>query len=249
MPLDAVKNRLVEDPKSCWFYHVMDLPGYGTTTGEWDLRNTFDDYIGRFDLKGKRVLDAGAASGFCSFQMEARGATVVSFDMEDGYYFDLVPFYTQRDKFDARRKDIRVGMETAKNGYWFAHRLLGSKAIAYYGTVYNIPPEVGQFDVVVMGQILVHLRDPFAALASASARCGKTLIIIEALHNDPGPVAQFHPKAGVPAMDHSWWKLSAQLYREMLGILGFQISSITYSKHRCTANGKDEELATIIANR
>jgi hypothetical protein len=63
------------------------------------------------------------------------------------------------------------------------------------------------------------------------------------------PTALLHPRAGVPEMDHSWWKLSVPLYREMLGILGFKIEPVSYSKHRCTQNGKDEQLATIIARR
>src|SRR4051812_37484330 len=67
----------------CWFYHVMDLPGAGKVGGQWDLRGQVDEYLGGFDFRGKRVLDVGAASGFLTFEMEKRGADVVSFDMKD----------------------------------------------------------------------------------------------------------------------------------------------------------------------
>ncbi len=43
-------------------------------------------------LRGKRVLDACALSGFTSFAMEALGAEVVSYDRAEGRHWDLVPF-------------------------------------------------------------------------------------------------------------------------------------------------------------
>jgi hypothetical protein len=56
--------RYVEDPSTCYFYHSMELPGFGLQRGEWDLRGRFDEYIGHVDLAGARVVDEGCASGF-----------------------------------------------------------------------------------------------------------------------------------------------------------------------------------------
>lgn len=56
--------RAVADLSECDFYHVMDLPNIGMVGGEWDLRQTINDYLGRFPFQGKRVLDVGAAAGF-----------------------------------------------------------------------------------------------------------------------------------------------------------------------------------------
>ena len=52
---------LLED---CYFYHTMDVPGAGLVTGEWDLRNGVDAYLGHESVAGKRVLELGTASGF-----------------------------------------------------------------------------------------------------------------------------------------------------------------------------------------
>jgi hypothetical protein len=41
----------------------MDLPGYGTMPGEWNLRAGVREYLGGVGLRGKRVLEVGTASG------------------------------------------------------------------------------------------------------------------------------------------------------------------------------------------
>jgi 2-polyprenyl-3-methyl-5-hydroxy-6-metoxy-1,4-benzoquinol methylase len=74
----------VESAADCDFYHVMELPGVGRVGDQWDLRGTVDAYLGDFDFQGKRALDVGAASGFLTFEMEKRGASVVSFDLGGG---------------------------------------------------------------------------------------------------------------------------------------------------------------------
>ena len=75
----------------CEFYHVMDLPGYGLTEGQWDLRAGADAYLGGFEFSGKRVLEIGPASGFLTFEMERRGADVVCFDVAEEIGWDFVP--------------------------------------------------------------------------------------------------------------------------------------------------------------
>ena len=69
----------------------MELPGVGVVGGQWDLRESIEDYLAAFPFAGKRVLDVGAARGFPSFEMERRGAEVVSFDMSPDGRWDIVP--------------------------------------------------------------------------------------------------------------------------------------------------------------
>ena len=73
--------RTVTDLEECYFYHSMEIPGYGLVEGPWDLRGGVDDYLGNVDLNGKRVLEVGTASGFLCFTMEGRGADVVAYDL------------------------------------------------------------------------------------------------------------------------------------------------------------------------
>ena len=83
--------RMVTDVTECYFYHVMDLPGYGRVGGEWDLRDVAQEYLGCVDYSGKRVLEVGTASGFLCFFLEGQGAEVVAYDLSEDQLWDVVP--------------------------------------------------------------------------------------------------------------------------------------------------------------
>ena len=82
----------------CDFYHSMIIPGVGEIIGLWDLRQTVDDYLGRIDFAGKRVLEIGPASGFLTIEMERRGADVVAVELREGVGWDFVPFPGEADR-------------------------------------------------------------------------------------------------------------------------------------------------------
>ena len=48
--------RMVTRLDQCFFYHTMELPGFGVVPGHWDLRENFDEYIGGIDLKGNKIV-------------------------------------------------------------------------------------------------------------------------------------------------------------------------------------------------
>jgi 2-polyprenyl-3-methyl-5-hydroxy-6-metoxy-1,4-benzoquinol methylase len=154
-------------PEDCFWYHTMDLPGIGEVQGEWDLRGNFEPYIGHVDLRERSVLDIGTASGFLSFSAEAAGAaSVVSFDIDIAERQHLLPFKDSLYYRDhaAWAKERTADFERWKNGYWLAHQALGSQARAVYGDVYNLPTELGEFDVVIFCAVLEHLADPIRAM-------------------------------------------------------------------------------------
>ncbi|MBN1515638.1 methyltransferase domain-containing protein [Candidatus Sumerlaeota bacterium] len=243
--------RHIERAEDCIFYHVMDLPGFTMPDAPWDLRGKFDDYTGRVKMKGKTVLDIGAATGFLSFEAEKRGATVVSFDISEGKYQNLLPFvqkqyYRDHATWAAERTHH---FDQWKNGYWLAHRLLKSKARAFYGNIYDLPVEVGMFDVTIIGSVLEHLADPIAALTSISRLTEDTMIITTDAIDDDEPVARFMGRANNPDQDYTWWFYSLGLYREILGILGFSIERITQGKYLFTHTKTKAKRHTIVAKR
>ena len=161
--------RKVEDVADCYFYHTMELPGRGVIEGrDWDLRGRVDEYLGNVDFAGQRVLEIGPASGFLTFEMEKRGADVISVEVTDEHGWDFVPYP------DARLEEVfgprRIVMQQLKNSYWFSHAALRSKAKVYYGDAYNLPATLGEFDIAVMGAVLLHCRDPLRIVE----QCGKT---------------------------------------------------------------------------
>ena len=59
------------------------------------------------------------------------------------------------------------------------HRVLKSKAKVVYGSIYQIPEEIGKVDIATFGSILLHLRDPFLAMQSALRLVKETVIVTD----------------------------------------------------------------------
>jgi hypothetical protein len=246
------KERLVTNIDDCWFYHVMDLPGLGTVGMEWDLRGRVNDYLGNVELQGKRVLDVGTASGFLTFEMERMGADVVSLDADGPKCSFLLPFKdqlftTNRDEWEASYGRF---LHRMNNGYWLAHRLNKSQAKMVYTNVYSIPQELGQFDVAVIGQILVHLSDPVRALSSVIDRVRGQIVVTEGMVDSDEPIMSLCGRAAT-GIAWSWWHLSTGLYREIFTMAGFEILNITDGQFRCVNPNfpSEQRLTTIVARR
>lgn len=76
-----------------------------------------------------------------------------------------------------------------KYAYWLSHSQLESKARCFYGDIYELDDSFGSFDVVLLGQIFVHLRDGIDALTSAATVCGNKIIIVEGSFHNEYPIA------------------------------------------------------------
>ncbi len=133
-----------------------------------------------------------------------------------------------------------------QNAYWYSHKQLNSKAQAHYGDVYNLPLELGNFDIVFMGMILPHLRDPFQALYSASRLATDTLVVTnpggkpkfwDRLLGRKSSLAKFAPTAGNQRCD-VWWALTHSCIENMLGTLGFKVIDRIGSTAVCNEDGK-----------
>jgi hypothetical protein len=221
--------RLVTSLDDCWFYHAMDLPGAGAVGAEdgWDLRGRFDEYTGHVPLAGRSVLDVGTASGFLTFEAEKRGAQVISFDMASISQRQMVPSPAGADATELGKRRTRI--PKMLNSYWFAHRDLGSRARVVYGDIYALAALVPACNVAIAGQILVHVRDPFAVLHQIALACTDTLIVTEGSFDSRSPTAVF---LGMRSPG-SWWHISNALYREWFALLGFAVESVTTSAYRC----------------
>ncbi|MBZ9909343.1 hypothetical protein LB557_25370 [Mesorhizobium sp. BR115XR7A] len=244
----------VNSVDECIFYHSYDLPESGYVRGHWDLRGRFDDYINGESLDGKRVLDVGTASGFLSFEAEKGGAEVVSFDAESAAVWDRIPF-PKHNAAEERRIWVAGANDYLtkwKRSCWLAHREFRSKNKIAYGNVYDIPAELGMFDTVIVGQILVHLRDMLGALSSIARRCSKTMIIAEGMIDNDAPISTFLGRADNPSDDFSFWHHSTGLYIELMQIMGFRLRSKTVGAFTCNVMGltpRDIDITTLIFDR
>jgi hypothetical protein len=247
--------RVVSDIGECYFYHTMELPGYGTVEGEWDLRKGASEYLGGVDFSGKRVLEIGTASGFLCFYMERQGADVVAYDLSEKESWDIVP-YSQYDYPQAvlnRKAHIRK----INNAYWLSHRVYRSGAKMVYGTVYAIPEKIGLVDISTFGSVLLHVRDPFLALQNALRLTRETVIVTDVLPRRylprrllgkfTGPCMRFLPDFNKIAPKEAWWHLSPEIIVNFIGVLGFEAAEVTY--HIQKYHGTSSKLYTVVGHR
>ena len=176
--------------EECFFYHSMEIPGTGFVRGQWDLTADPEVYLGRVDFEGRRVLEIGPASGYLTFHMERCGATVIGSELSEGCDWDLVPFegHEDVDYLESRQALMRA----MHSGFWFAHRAHRSSAGVVYGSVYDLPEDLGRFDVAVFSAVLLHLRDPFQALRRVLRNVGERAVISDIFpwHRMPAEVAE-----------------------------------------------------------
>jgi tRNA (mo5U34)-methyltransferase len=229
-----------------FWYHTVDLGNGLITPGGYDYRFCLDQFHFPADMRGLRVLDVGAATGFFSFEFEKRGATVVAHDLP-GYDLDKFPGETQEQTrrkhvellgyhmnlSDERRAQILAGQADAEmyrmfldGPFHFCHRILGSKVQRCYSSLYDLTEEKtgGQFDLVYFGDVLLHTINPLQALAAVARLCRGTLILSQTMDS---------PADGVPAMRYvggdeagkdaiSWWLPNRPCIEQMLRKLGFR---------------------------
>jgi len=248
--------RTVTDLAACDFYHSMEIPGYGEVEGEWDLRGGEAAYLGNVDVRGKRVLEIGTASGFMCFYMERAGGEVVAFDLSPNQDVDAVPFAGSDHARQAEA--LRTHVARINNGFWLAHAAHGSRARVAYGSVYAPPPGLGTFDVSTFGSVLLHLRDPFLALQNVLGRTRETVVVtdvgvrtafrlpLRASQVLGGPLF-FRPDASTGEPRVTWWRLTPQVVQRMIAVLGFERSDVTH--HSQTFNGRKRGLFTVVGHR
>lgn len=194
------------------WYHTQELAPDMVTPGMFDLRPYVDRYGIPDDLTGMRALDVGTFEGFWAFELERRGAQVTALDVDRLQQLDWPP--RLRPAEDSRRGE---GFELAKQAFASNVERVGS-------TVYEATPELlgGTFDLVFIGSVAIHLRDPMLALERLAGLCHGRLIFADEYSRKlsllPWPAAEF--RGQTPWM--TWWRPSIRAWRTMLETAGFE---------------------------
>ena len=157
------------------WYHTIEF-GDGTVTPGWmDLR----PIVGRLpwpDVRGKRCLDVGTYDGFLAFELERRGAeSVVATDISDHSQWD----WPRAERERGAEYLAQIAGEKGR-GFELARDALQSSVEKREISVYDLSPEaVGEFDVVVCGSLLLHLKDPVRALEAMRSVCRGSFLSAE----------------------------------------------------------------------
>ncbi len=214
-----LQKRVDEHP---FWYHTMDIVPGVTTPGWFDLRAVVDS-IPWPDVKGKRCLDIGTFDGFLAFEMERRGASeVVAIDVEDHLLWDWPPDYRARDL----PRDPGFSGPPKGAGFRLARELTGSAVDWRAINVYDLSPDlIGTFDVVVMGSLLIHLRDPVRALEAIRSVTGGHFLSSDQIELGLtllGPHRPLYTLNGSGGMCQ-WFNYNAAGHRRLVYAAGFEI--------------------------
>jgi SAM-dependent methyltransferase len=208
------------------WYHTIDSVAGVITPGWWDLRHALP-LLPFPDLRGLRCLDIGTWDGFYAYEMERRGAAeVVAIDVPDLADLDYPP----EVRLDASFDDGHATKQERSAGFRLLHELLDSKVEWRGISVYDIDPaELGTFDFVMLGSLLVHLRDPVRALDAVRGVTSGRFLCVDFVHLPAHLRARHRPifeLRGVGS-DFQWWMASDAGLRQLLHVGGFEIEEVS----------------------
>jgi SAM-dependent methyltransferase len=249
------KRREGADLDDFVWYHATELPDGTVLPGVWDLRGHESTYLGGVDFAGKRVLELGPATGYLTFYMERMGAEVVSFEAGFDVSIDTLPVKGEDQPWE-RLRVMQETIDRNHDAWWYLHRIFGSSAKFVQGNIYDMPGDLGTFDITVVGAILLHLREPWGALSQAAQRTTETMVVTEPLQDDLDPpetnIMRFSPSA-----EHhltNWWSIYPGAVDSMLGRCGFGKTETTmhsqrhHLAHDIGSDAIDQRMYTVVGH-
>lgn len=205
---------LLERARAQGWYHTLELAPGHVTEGFFDLR----PYVSRYGLPerldGQRVLEVGTWDGFWAFELERRGAAeVTALDLDDEADLDWPP----------RRRPGRFPEGRRGDGFRLAKEALGSSVERVNRSVYDATPDdLGQFDLVFCGSVLIHLRDQMLALERIAGLCRGTFISAEEYDPLTGllpfPASRYRADRDKSVV---FWQPSVRTWKRMMWTAGF----------------------------
>jgi hypothetical protein len=169
----------------------------------------------------------GTYDGFLAFELERRGADeVVALDIPGHEDWDWPAHVRAQGPEQLARlagPEKGVGLRVARDA-------LDSRVETVGISVYELSPErLGDFDVVVCGSLMLHLRDPLRALEGIRSVCGGNFMSVEQIDL---ALSVRHPRMPVSRLDGlgsrlQWWIPNLAGHRQMVSVAGFEIERTT----------------------
>lgn len=226
------------------WYHVVELEPGVTTPGFIDLRPHVDGAALPADLAGLRALDIGTFDGFWAFELERRGASVIGVDVDQ-----IPPPDTPRSRWAAVQEELAGAVPGT--GFGLLKDYFGSSVQRRSINVYDLTPESvdGHVDLVFVGAMLLHLRDPVGALERIREvlRPGGRLVLFEPidkkLSRRSEPAARFLQGGTV----WTWWYPNAACLRDWVTTAGFTELTEHGTRDAVDATGNRQRLLALHA--
>lgn len=202
------------------WYHSLELAPGLVTAGWFDLRDMPGKLPLPSSLAGMRCLDIGTYDGFWAFEMERRGAAeVIAVDVLDPNRWDW-----PAGSREAVREAI-AGRKEGSVGFEIAREALGSRVERLDRSVYELDPgDIGSFDLVYLGSLLLHLRDPVGALQRVHGVCRGRLLTLDAVDRRFTALRPRLPTAELDGLGRPWWwRPNRAALARMVTAAGFEI--------------------------
>ena len=227
-----------------FWYHTIEL-GHGLITpGQYDYRDTIRDFGFPKDLTGKSVLDVGSATGFFAFEFEKRGAQVTSVELPSLFDLDRFPgqdvetnirkiqrmMFPRRsgplEEYEAQFSPEELYFLLLEGPFRFCAGRLKSHVKRVYSTVYNLTlsllDRTEGFDLVFVGDVLLHTLRPFEALAAIAPLTKGRLVIAQEMPELGDFSGMVYRGGADPEEDHvCWWMPTKPCFMQLLKKFGF----------------------------
>jgi tRNA (mo5U34)-methyltransferase len=187
---------------SHYWYHVIELEPGVVTPGWIDLRPHVEATRLPADLSGQRALDIGTFDGFWAFELERRGASVIGIDIDQ-----IPPPDTPQSRWAEVQEQLAGSVPGT--GFELLRRWFGSDAERRSVNVYDLDQEAvdGPVDLVFVGAILQHLRDPVGALERVREvlRPGGSLVLFEPVDHKLSKRSEPMARLRIAETIWTWW--------------------------------------------
>ncbi len=223
------------DLSSYYWYHTIDLPNGLVTPGVHDYRRTIAEFQFPGTMRGMRVLDVGSATGFFAFEFAKRGAEVTSLEIPSLRALDRFPGQSVEEQIakietmlgSSRRYTAEeMSFFLLEGPFEFCRRQLDISLQRCAATIYEIPAALERspaFDLVFLGDILIHTLNPLEALAAAASVCRGTLVLAQEMPEsaDGQPLMMYRGGETIAEDEILWWQPNEPCFVQLLKKLGF----------------------------
>jgi tRNA (mo5U34)-methyltransferase len=218
------------DVEALAWYHTIELGDGLVTPGFYDHRSVAGRLPWPPSLEGMRCLDVAGSDGFWAFEMCRRGAAeVVSIDLEDPSRQDWqgapASVAGRRDGASQTSGRWEGDAGRTRRAFELARGALGHEVQRLDLSIYDVSPErLGDFDLVFVGSVLLHLRDPVRALSAVRQVVRGQLLVFEPVVLALSALLPRTPLATLWRLDEPrWWTPNVAGLRRWLEAAGFEV--------------------------
>jgi SAM-dependent methyltransferase len=129
------------------------------------------------------------------------------------------------------REGVRQAWEPMTNAWWYAHERFNSSAKVVYVAAHEIDRyDIGDYDLSIMSNVLLHNRDPFKIMQNCARITRDALIVVDlwdaTIEASGDPLLRFLPEPVYGTNWNQWWRFSTRFLANALAVMGFPRSQV-----------------------